>query len=189
MEKGKTALLVIDVQESFRHRACWNEAELPPFIRHLHDLIDQSKRLGIPVLQVFHADEDEGPNGPFSRESGHVRTLAELALRPEAVFHKSVHSALYARNEAGETLEEWLRSNGCTRLVITGIRTEQCCETTARHAFDAGFDVRYVTAATLTFAMTSAAGRTYSPEELRDRTELVLAGRFATIVRPEVALA
>jgi hypothetical protein len=46
-----------------------------------------------------------------------------------------------------------------------------------------------VTAATLTFAMTSPSGRRYSPQDIRDRTELVLAGRFADIVTPESALA
>jgi len=44
------------------------------------------------------------------------------------------------------------------RLIVAGISTEQCCETTARHASDEGFEVDYVGEATLTFAMQAPAG-------------------------------
>ena len=59
-------------------------------------------------------------------------------------------------------------------LLVTGIRTEQCCETTTRHASDLGFAVRYVTDATLTFPMRTRSGRDVSAAEIRERTELVL---------------
>lgn len=186
MDDKRTALIVIDVQQSFRHRPYWDEAELPAFIGNLQTLVYRARRERVPVVQVFH--EEEG-DGPFSRGSGLVTTMPELAIEPDVVFRKNVHSALYARDAQGQTLEAWLHSQGVGRLVVTGIRTEQCCETTTRHASDAGFDVRYVTAATLTFAMTAPSGRGYSPQDIRDRTELVLAGRFATIVGPEAAFA
>jgi nicotinamidase-related amidase len=182
------ALLVIDVQESFRHRPYWQETELAPFIARLQRLIDSCRAAGVPVVQVFHEEGDD-PAQPFSRASGLVRTLKELDLKPDAVFHKHVHSAMFGRNAAGTTLEAWLRERGLGELMITGIRTEQCCETTARHASDLGFGVRYVTDATLTFPMRSAAGRDFSPADIRERTELVLAGRFARIVSAETALA
>ena len=96
---------------------------------------------------------------------------------------------MFARDEGGQTLEQWLRHAGIGELLITGIRTEQCCETTARHASDLGFAVRYVTDATLTFPMRTRAGRDVSPEEIRERTELVLDGRFARIVSTAAAFA
>ena len=74
-------------------------------------------------------------------------------------------------------------------MIISGIRTEQCCETTTRHASDQGFDVDYVTEATLTFAMTHANGQCFTPAEIKTRTELVLAGRFARIATVAEALA
>ena len=43
--------------------------------------------------------------------------------------------------------------------------------------------------ATLTFPMTDAGGRVWSAAEIRARTELVLAGRFARIATVEQALA
>jgi nicotinamidase-related amidase len=74
-------------------------------------------------------------------------------------------------------------------LLVTGIRTEQCCETTTRHASDLGFQVRYVTDATLTFPMQTRSGRKFSTAEIRERTELVLDGRFASIVSTAEAFA
>ena len=72
---------------------------------------------------------------------------------------------------------------------MCGIRTEQCCETTTRHASDIGYRVDYVSAATLTFEMIARDGRRYAPDEIKARTELVLDGRFARIASVEQALA
>ena len=183
----RTALLVIDVQESFRHRPYWHDADLPAFIANVQALIDQCTAADVPVLQVFH-EEPGGATEPFAAASGHVRTMHGLRIEPLAVFRKSVHSAMFAREASGRSLESWLRAHGIERLLITGIRTEQCCETTTRHASDLGFDVRYVSDATLTFAMRAASGRAYSAADIRERTELVLAGRFARIVTTGAAL-
>jgi len=68
-------------------------------------------------------------------------------------------------------------------VIVTGIRTEQCCETTTRHASDLGYSVSYAVDATLTFPMVSGSGRTFSAAEIRERTELVLQGRFAKVQR------
>lgn len=175
-----TALLVIDAQESFRHRPYWDDADLDRYLDRQQALIDGAAAAGIPVLQVFHVEEA----GAFSIASGHVRTLAPLRIAPAAIFRKSRHSAL-----VGTGLDVWLVAQGIARLIVSGIRTEQCCETTTRHASDLGYGVDFVAEATLTFAMTEAGGRRWSPAEIRARTELVLAGRFARIATVEQALA
>ncbi|MDQ0468505.1 isochorismatase family protein [Labrys wisconsinensis] len=176
----KTALLVIDAQESFRHRPYFRAEDLPPYIERQQALIDGAKAAGIPVVQVFHVEE----TGVFSEGSGFVVPLAPLRIEPDAVFRKRRHSAL-----VGSGLDVWLIETGIRRLIVSGIRTEQCCETTTRHASDLGFDVDYVGEATLTFPMTDANGRTWSAAEIRARTELVLAGRFARIATVGEALA
>jgi len=182
------ALLVIDVQESFKHRPYWRESELPPFVENVQALIDRAKAKGIPTVQVFHQELVDDAGDPFSKSSGFVKPMSELALKPDAIFHKSVHSAMFGKNTDHVTLESWLRHEGVEEVLVTGIRTEQCCETTTRHASDLGFKVRYVTDATLTFPMKSRSGREFSPAEIRERTELVLDGRFAQIVNTAVAL-
>jgi nicotinamidase-related amidase len=185
----KQALLVIDVQESFRRRPYFSEQDLPAFLRNVQSLIDRCQARGIPVVQVFHEEPGADPGNPFCAASGAVRTLRELTLQPAAVFRKSVHSAMFGRSAEGKTLEEWLRQQDVAELLITGIRTEQCCETTTRHASDLGFSVRYVTDATLTFPMRTRGGREVTAAEIQERTELVLDGRFAEIVTTAAALA
>ncbi len=178
----KSALLVIDVQQSFTRRAYWDEAELPPFLLNLQQLVDRAHQARVPVLQIFHVDE-LGPENPFSYESGLIETLPQLEIRPTEVFTKAVHSAMFATTSNGRSLDYWLRNNGIGRLIVTGIRTEQCCETTTRHASDLGYSVNYAIDATLTFPMVSGSGRTYTAAEIRDRTEMVLEGRFARVQR------
>ncbi|GFE86348.1 cysteine hydrolase family protein [Steroidobacter agaridevorans] len=178
----KSALLVIDVQQSFTRRPYWDEAELPGFIQNLQQLVHRTQQAGLPVLQVFHVDE-EGAENAFSHESGLIKTLPQLDIRPTEVFTKAVHSAMFATTRNGRSLDYWLRTHGIDRLIVTGIRTEQCCETTTRHASDLGYSVTYAVDATLTFPMVSGSGRTYTAAEIRDRTELVLQGRFAQVQR------
>lgn len=185
----KQALIVIDVQESFRRRPYWSEAGLEAFIAHQQSVIDQAVARGVPVVQIFHVSPNGGPSDPFDPANGLVKTLAPLRIAPAAVFRKTVHSSLYGVDDQGRTLEQWLRAQGIEELLITGIRTEQCCETTTRHGSDAGFKVRFVSDATHTFAMRHASGREYTPDEIRERTELVLAGRFAHIVPAKAAFA
>jgi nicotinamidase-related amidase len=175
-----TALVVVDVQESFRHRTYWDAAEVPAFLGRLQQLIDGAVIRRVPVVQVFHAEDD----GPFSMTSGHVVTLSGLTIAPDAVFHKRRPSALI-----GSLLDVWLIKHGIRRLIVSGIRTEQCCETTTRHASDLGYHVDFATEATLTFPMVDRYKRTWTPAEIRARTELVLDGRFARIVNVDQALA
>ena len=185
----KTAMIVIDVQESFRGRPYWRADELPAFLANTQALIDGCRQRGIPVLQVFHQEPGEDPGNPFTRASGLVRAMPELRLQADAVFYKDVHSALYGKTDDGTTLEKWLRDHGVQEILVTGIRTEQCCETTTRHASDVGFKVRFASDATLTFPMQSRSGRRFSTAEIRERTELVLDGRFAQIVSAAEAFA
>jgi nicotinamidase-related amidase len=179
MPTGETALLVIDVQESFRHRPYWSDSDVPLFIVQLERLIAAAKSLDLPVVQIFHVED----SGPFSQASGYVVPFKELSFEPDAVFYKRSHSAL-----VGSGLDVWLVQHGIRRVIVSGIRTEQCCETTTRHASDCGYNVDYVTDATLTFSMTDRHGRIWSPDEIKARTELVLDGRFARIVSVEGAL-
>jgi nicotinamidase-related amidase len=179
----KSALIVIDVQQSFMRRPYWQVDDVDAFVRNVQQLIDRAAEQRVPVLQVFHVEE--GADNPFALHTGFVKTLPELRIEPTEVFHKSVHSAMFAANASGQSVEYWLRRHGIDRLIVTGIRTEQCCETTTRHASDLGFTVTYALDATLTFPMVAESGRTYSPAEIRERTALVLAGRFAEVLRTE----
>lgn len=166
------ALLVIDVQESFRHAPYWREDDLAAYLAAQNKLIAGARAAGVPVVRVFHAD----PEGHFSKASGLVVPMAGSEPFADHTVEKDVHSAM-----VGTGLPEWLKARGIKRLIVSGIRTEQCCETTTRNASDLGWEVDYVTEATLTFPMQHANGRVFLPAEIKEKTELVLARRFATI--------
>jgi len=179
MSHSDSALIVVDAQESFRQRPYWSDADAPAYLARQQALIDGAKARGIPVVQIFHVEDE----GAFSLASGFVKTMSGLSIQPDAIFHKHSHSAL-----VGSGLDVWLVQHGIRRLIVSGIRTEQCCETTTRHASDIGYAVDYVGEATLTFPMTGRDGRRWTPAEIRARTELVLDGRFARIATVEEAL-
>jgi nicotinamidase-related amidase len=175
-----TALVVVDVQASFSARPYWQANDVPAYLTEQNRLIEGCIANGVPVIRVFHVD----PSGPFSLASGLVKPLDDLMPFDAALtVQKHSHSAF-----AGTPLASWLVANGMHRLIVSGIRTEQCCETTTRDASDRGFAVDYVTAATLTFPMTHRSGRVFSSDEIKMRTELVLQDRFAQIVSVDEAL-
>ena len=169
----KTALLVIDVQESFKHRPFWSEVGFDHFMSAVNAMIGVAHQNAWPIAFVLHNDT----RGPFAPESGFVRLLNELDRQPqEPIFNKHVHNALL---ESG--LEPWLREWEIERLIITGLRTEQCCETTARVGSDLGYQIEFVLDATHTFAMTDMNQQPVSVAAIKQHTATVLKDRFAKI--------
>lgn len=177
-------LLVIDVQESFRHRPSWNAALANSYLPEQNRLIEGAVAQGMPIVRIFHSDGPKELSNPFALESGLVAPLQELiAFDAAATFTKSRHSAL-----VGTGLQVWLTQNKIDHLIVSGIRTEQCCETTTRHASDLGWTVDFVVDATLTFGMTQPDGKTLSAADIKMRTATVLEGRFARVCSVASAL-
>ena len=181
----KSCLILIDAQESFRQRRYFTATDLPSYAAAQNTLIDGCLAAGVPIVRVFHVDGPKTAGNPFSHESGWVQPLAELrAFEAALTVYKSRHSAL-----VGTGLEVWLTQNGMQRLIISGIRTEQCCETTTRHASDLGWQVDYCLEATLTWDMQHLDGTLLCAADIKARTAAVLSDRFATICTAEQALA
>jgi nicotinamidase-related amidase len=185
---SRTALIVIDVQESFRVRPNWQAVNNPDIAERVDRLVRAARDKGDLVVWVLHTEP--GTGGAFDPVNGHVRLIEGLDPLPgEPMITKTSHNAFTTTN-----LQQLLTQHGVTELVISGIRTEQCCETTTRVASDFGYDVVFVTEATATTPLPHwtmpadatleevlADPRTLSPEVVTERTEYALAGRFATI--------
>jgi nicotinamidase-related amidase len=185
---SRTALIVIDVQESFRVRPNWRAVNHPDIAERVDRLVHAARDKGDLVVWVLHTEP--GAGGAFDPANGHVRLMGGLEpLDNETVISKTSHNAFTTTN-----LQQLLTQHGVTEIVISGIRTEQCCETTARVASDLGYDVVFVTEATATTPLPHwtmpadatleeilADPRTLAPDVVTERTEYALAGRFATI--------
>ena len=182
------ALIVVDVQESFRQQPRWAAISNPGIAEQVNRLVDQARSGGDLVIWVLHTEPGTGT--VFDPASGHVRLMDGLIpAAGEPLITKTSHNAFTTTN-----LQQLLTARGIHDLVICGIRTEQCCETTARIASDLGFDVTFVIDATATspiehrdapagrtVADILADPRTLSTEDILTRTEYALAGRFAII--------
>ncbi|HEY7592449.1 MAG TPA: cysteine hydrolase family protein [Actinophytocola sp.] len=182
------ALIVVDVQESFRQRALWRAVNNPQVVARVGELVAAARAAGDLVVWVLHAEPGSGT--VFDPASGQVRLIDGLV--PEAgepVLTKTSHNAFTTTN-----LQQLLTGRGIREIVVCGIRTEQCCETTARVGSDLGFGVTFVTDATATFPSPHwsapadltveeilADPRTLPARAMVERTEYALAGRFATI--------
>jgi nicotinamidase-related amidase len=181
----KNCLIVIDAQESFRHRPYYTAQDMPAYLAAQNALITGCVARGVPVVRIFHVDGPAAADNAFALESGYVRPIEGLAdFAAAATFHKSRHSAL-----VGTGLEVWLRQNQIGKIMVSGIRTEQCCETTTRHASDLGYAVDYVLDATLTWDMQQPNSQTLNAADIKMRTATVLQDRFAQVVTVDAALA
>jgi nicotinamidase-related amidase len=170
------ALIVIDVQESFRQRPNWAEISDPEIAEKVGRLVDAARVAGDAVIWVLHTEP--GSDTVFDPAGGHVRLIDGLKpLDGEPTLYKTSHNAFTTTN-----LAQLLTTAGIRELVVCGIRTEQCCETTARVGSDLGYGITFVTDATATQPITHpVTGEVLGVEEIKQRTEFVLAGRFATI--------
>jgi nicotinamidase-related amidase len=177
MDTTNTALIVIDVQESFRHRPDWLTIANPDIAEPVSRLVDAARHAGHLVVWVLHSEPGSG--GVFDPVSGHVRLQAGLQpTEDEPTLVKTSVNAFTTTN-----LQQHLTATGVRHVIICGIRTEQCCETTARVASDLGYQVSFVTDATTTSAIRSDDGTVLlDAPAIVERTERILAGReFATI--------
>ncbi|RKN27113.1 isochorismatase family protein [Micromonospora musae] len=185
---SRTALVVIDVQESFRQRPIWAYGSNPDIVGQVNRLVAAARERGDLVLWVLHAEPGSG--GVFDPALGHVRLIDGLAAAEgEPTLVKTAHNAFTTTN-----LQQLLTLAGVHDVTVCGIRTEQCVETTTRLGSDLGYRMTFVTDATMTFPiphrdLPGTAGpaeiladpRTLSNEEILRRTEYALAGRFATV--------
>jgi len=182
----KTALLVIDVQESFRQRpADWQARTNPNVVEQVDRLVTAARTAGELVVWVLHSEPGSG--GVFDPVNSFVHPIEPLApIDGEPVVRKTSINAFTTTN-----LHQLLTANGIREVVVCGIRTEQCCETTARVASDLGYDVRFVTDATSTSGIVADGDlAAVSGAEIVARTESVLAARgFATIATTDEVVA
>ncbi|MGW0483577.1 cysteine hydrolase family protein [Nonomuraea sp. NPDC003214] len=183
-----SALVVIDVQNSFLELPDWRHTSRPDIVPQVNRLAEAARHAGEAVVWVLGSRPGSG--SVFDPARGLVRLMDGIRPLPgEPVLTKTAHNAFTTTN-----LHQLLTRRGVRKLTICGIRTEQCCETTARLASDLGFDVDFAIDATATtpiphrdapagvpFAELVQDPRTLGVDEIITRTAYALSGRFAAI--------
>lgn len=177
-----TALVVIDVQEAFDDRR-WGRRNNRSADWNIANLVDAFGNAGFPVVFVQHVS---GKPGSLFHAGNPGYALKDYlrASTPDLWVTKTVHSSFHGTPD----LHHWLSANGVGTLVISGITTNHCCETTARVAGDLGYDVLFALDATHTFDRTSPEGEVVTADELACSTATNLHGEFATVVSTQQVL-
>lgn len=145
LRRSKSALLVVDMQGFFLDPR--SPAHLPSAARALpgaRRLIDAFRRARLPAAFTVYATPRKGPmarwwHKPCRKGSAHARLFSGLEPSPAGVsrvFVKEGYSAF-----RGTGLSRWLKSRGVLDLVVAGVMTELCVESTVREAFEDGFRV------------------------------------------------
>lgn len=147
---ARAALLVVDMQKVFAAEE--GSTFLPmsvPAGERLSALVQECRLSGVPVIFTRHVHTNpETDGGSMARWWSSLilegTEEAELIdkLQPrdgERVIVKCRYSAF-----AGTPLEMILRSLGVEDLIVGGVMTNLCCETTARDAFNRDFNVFFL---------------------------------------------
>jgi len=156
LSKRNTALLVIDMQNFFVHED--GEAFIPQtheILENIQALLKLFRSKKLPVIYTSHSHksaEYDGGNMTWwwdvnCIEGSHGAEIFE-AIKPlpeEKIISKHRYSAF-----EGTDLDMTLRCLGVTDLVVTGVMTNMCCETTTRDAFGKNYRVQFLCDATAT---------------------------------------
>ncbi len=180
LRKKKSALLVIDMQNFFVSSRSKGLGPISPTVMaNTKRVLEAFRKARRPVIYTRHVHRADGSDAGIMgwwwedmivEGSWESEIHRELAPRPdEKVIQKHRYSAFYSTD-----LEIVLRCQGIEDLVISGVMTNLCCESTARDAFIRDFRV---------FFLADATGTAY--EEMHTATLINLSYGFAYVTTAE----
>ncbi len=141
LSRAECALLVIDMQQHFlAPRSGSFVCSAPAIVPGLKTLVAAFRRAGRPVVYTRHVHHPDGIDAGIMKwwwegmcKEGSPASRITPALKPlkrEKVVSKHRYSAFFDTD-----LDTVLRCLEIRDLVITGVMTNLCCETTAREAY------------------------------------------------------
>lgn len=170
------ALVVIDVQQGFLDLDHWGPRDNPAAEANTGALVGAWQASGRPVVLVQHASRTSPPL--FAGTPGFALQDVVADVEPALLVQKSVNSAFYGTPD----LAAWLDAAGIRQVVLCGIQTNQCVETTARMAGNLGYDVLVPLDACHTFDLAGPDGTVLAATDLARATATNLhGGGFARI--------
>ena len=106
-------------------------------------LLTAARQLGIPV---FHIQHDAGPGSPYDIS----QPIGAIADKVAPAANEPVIVKNYPNSFVGTDLEAQIKASGRSNIVLAGMMTHMCVNSTARGAFNLGFAPTVVAAATAT---------------------------------------
>jgi nicotinamidase-related amidase len=172
---SRYALVVVDAQKGFDDPS-WGPRNNPDCDANIAALVQHWHVHGRPVVHVRH--DSGNPASPLHPGSPGNALKDYLDDPPDLLVTKSVNSSFHGSPD----LHAWLVDRGLDGIVVCGITTNHCCDTTARVGGNLGHDVLFAVDATHTFDRTGPDGATLTADELTRATAANLHEEFATVV-------
>jgi nicotinamidase-related amidase len=168
------ALLVIDVQKGLDDPS-WGKRNNPDAEANIALLLSEWRKQQMPVIHIRHCSVR--PNSPLRPElPGNAFKDEAQPLPGEKQFTKSVNSAFI-----GTGLEQYLREQDISSLVIVGLTTDHCVSTSVRMAANLGFNVTLISDATAAFDRIGYDGVLYSAEDIHKINLISLDREFCNV--------
>ncbi|MEU9313402.1 cysteine hydrolase family protein [Streptomyces sp. NPDC048256] len=179
-------LVVVDVQKGFEELDFWGARNNPGADDNIAALIDVWQGTGRPVVFVRHDSVKPGSPLRLGYEGNDFKEYVEerrgKGSGAELFLTKTVNSAFLGTPDLGA----WLTAAGISQIVVAGIQTNMCAETTARMGGNLGYDVLFAYDATYTFDLEGPFGWRRSAEEIAQASAVSLhGGGFARVVTTE----
>ncbi|WP_062651101.1 cysteine hydrolase family protein [Streptomyces maremycinicus] len=180
------ALVVVDVQKGFEELDFWGARNNPGADDNIAALVDVWQGTGRPVVFVRHDSVKPGSPLRLGYEGNEFKEYVEerrgKGAGAELFVTKTVNSAFLGTPDLGA----WLTAEGISQIVVAGIQTNMCAETTARMGGNLGYDVLFAYDATYTFDLEGPFGWRRSAEEIAQASAVSLhGGGFARVVTTE----
>lgn len=147
-DPNSCALLIIDMQNAFTPIASQIKD-------NLLSIIDKCNRKNMDIIYTRHGHKDLSKDGGMLAEwwgdnieygTKSWGLLSQfIPERKDTILDKNRYSAFHNTN-----LDQILKNKGIDELIITGVLTNCCCETTARDGFVRDYRIFFISDATAT---------------------------------------
>lgn len=135
------AMIIIDMQTALVDAQPYNKENV---IQNIKKLMDSCRNNQIPLIFICH---DGGKGDELERDTPGWQMYKELLpQRNEKIFHKNYNSAF---RKTG--LDDYLKKSGFKNLIMCGMQTEYCFDTSCKVAFEYGYHVIIPRGTTTTF--------------------------------------
>lgn len=168
------ALVVIDCQNTYRQGIMQLEG-VEDALREVERLLNRARAAGIPIFHIMH---DAGPGSPYDIRAEIGQICDRAAPRPgEPVIVKHHPNSFWETD-----LDARLRALEVKNLVLAGFMTHVCVNSTARGAFNLGYNATVVGDATATRALPGVDGTIVPAAMLKTATLAGIRDLFAVVV-------